>query len=402
MATFLYTAQREDGSTYSGSLDAEQKSEVYAHVGAEGATVINVTAQKGSWLAKLRSFLGAVKMDEKIILTRTFSAMLNAGLSVSRALSVLERQTKNPMLKRILATVQNDVAKGLGLHEAFAKHPKVFDHLFVSMVKAGEESGGLADALITVGRQMERSHTLVKKVRSAMIYPSIIILAIVGIAILMLIFVVPTLTTTFAELGVELPASTQAIVSSSNFLQNNPFIVLGTLILFGAGGYYGLRTDRGKRMFGTFVLYIPVVSGLVKETYTARSARTLSSLLSSGVEVLHALTITKEVIGHPSYKKVFDEAYEEVKRGESLSHAFESNQKLYPVLMGDMIAVGEETGSVANMLLEVAEFYESEVETKTKDLSTVIEPFLMILIAVVVGIFAISMIAPIYSITESI
>lgn len=402
MKTFDYKAQQDDGTEYSGTITAETKAEVYAQVGAEGSTVLSIIEKKQNVLNNLRRFLGAVKVEEKIMLTRTLAAMLNAGLSVSRALSVLERQTQNPLLKETLGVVGTDVSKGLSLHESFDKHPKIFSHLFVSMTKAGEESGTLGDSLLLIGRQMERSHTIVKKVRSAMIYPSIILIAIVLIAILLLLFVVPTLTNTFEELGVELPAATQAIVSTSAFMRDNSILVLGFLVLFGAGIYYGLKTKRGSKLFGSFVLALPVVGGIVRETYTARTARTLASLLHAGVEVLQAIQITQDVIGHPSYRKVLADAQERVRKGEPLAKSFEERTDIYPVLIGDMIAVGEETGAVSKMLLEVAEFYESEVEGKTKDLSTIVEPVLMILIAIVVGVFAIAMIAPIYSITESI
>lgn len=402
MKKFTYTAQKNDGTEYSGVVEGDSKADVYAHVGAEGGTVLSIKMKGGGLLNKLRSFIGAVKVEEKIVFTKTLSAMLKAGLSVTRALSVLERQSKNPLMKEVIAEVTDDVSKGLGLHEAMAKHPKIFSKLFVSMVKAGEESGTLHESLTVIGKQMERSHTLVKKVKSAMIYPSIILIAIVIITILMLLFVVPTLTSTFEELGVELPAATQAIVNASAFLQNQFLLVVLMFVAFAAAVYYALKSERGSKIFGAVTLRLPVVGSIVKETYTARTARTLASLLSSGVEMLHALEIAEEVIGHPSYKKVFTEAHDNVKKGDALSKSFEAHTELYPVLMGDMVAVGEETGAVSGMLLEVAEFYETEVEQKTKDLSTIVEPILMIVIAGVVGVFALAMIAPIYSITESI
>lgn len=402
MKKFLYKAQKSDGDEYNGTLEGESKADVYAHVGAEGGTVLSIKEAGGGFLNKLRSFLGAVKVEEKIMITRTLGAMLKAGLSVSRALDVLERQNKNPLLKEVLKEINTNVSKGQGLHEAMAKHPKIFSKLFVSMVKAGEESGTLSEALAVVGKQMERSHTLVKKVKSAMIYPSIILIAIGIITVLMLLFVVPTLTSTFEELGVELPAATQAIVSSSAFLQNNFLLVAALFALFFGTMSYALKTERGAKIFGTLTLRLPVVAPIVKETYTARTARTLASLLSSGVEMLRALEIAEEVIGHPSYRKVFKESHEFVKKGDTLSKSFIAHTELFPVLMGDMIAVGEETGAVSDMLVEVAEFYEAEVEQKTKDLSTIVEPLLMMLIAGVVGVFALAMIAPIYSITESI
>lgn len=402
MKKFSYKAQKSDGSEYDGTLEGEGKADVYAHVGAEGGTVVSIKVTGGGFLNKLRGMLGAVKMEEKIVVTRTLAAMLKAGLSLSRALDVLERQSKNPLLKEVLGEINTDVSKGLGFHEALAKHPKIFSKLFVSMVKAGEESGTLHNALLVIGKQMERAHTLITKVRSAMIYPSIILIAIGVITVLMLLFVVPTLTSTFEELGVELPAATQAIVSSSAFLENNILLVLlGFIGFFGLMSYL-LKTETGSKIFGAITLKIPVVAPIIMETYTARTARTLASLLGSGVDMLHALEISQEVIGHPSYKKVFVEAHDLVKKGETLSKSFQEHTELYPVLMGDMIAVGEETGTVSSMLLEVAEFYEAEVEQKTKDLSTIVEPLLMILIAGVVGVFALAMIAPIYSISESI
>lgn len=402
MKKFLYKAHKSDGSEYKGTLEGESKADVYAHVGVEGGTVISIKEEGGSLLNKLRSFLGAVKIEEKIVITRTLAAMLKAGLSVSRTLDVLERQSKNPLLKVTIGEINDDVSKGMGLHEALEKHPKIFSKLFVSMVKAGEESGTLYESLLVIGKQMERSHTLVTKVKSAMIYPAIILIAIFIITILMLLFVVPTLTSTFEELGVELPAATQAIVSSSAFLENNFLLVVAGFIAFFGLMSYALKTKTGSKLFGALTLHIPVVAPIVKETYTARTARTLASLLGSGVEMLHALEISEEVIGHPSYRVVFSEAHEYVKKGEALSKSFMAHTELFPILMGDMIAVGEETGAVSDMLLEVAEFYEKEVEQKTKDLSTIVEPLLMILIAGVVGVFALAMIAPIYSITESI
>lgn len=402
MKTFSYKAQKADGKIYTGTLEGESKTEVYAHVGAEGGTVVSIKVAGGGFILKLNKLIGGVKMQEKIVITRTLAAMLKAGLPISRALSVLERQSANPLLKDTIKEVNTDVSKGLGLHEALAKHPKIFSKLFISMVKAGEESGTLTEALLVIGKQMERSHSLITKVRSAMIYPAIILIAIGIITVLMLLFVVPTLTSTFDELGVELPAMTQAIVSSSAFLQNNFLLVFVLFALFFGAMSYALKTERGSKIFGVIILHLPVVSVIVKETYTARTARTLASLLGSGVDMLHALEISQEVIGHPSYKKVFVESHEHVKKGDSLSKSFMEHTELFPILMGDMIAVGEETGAVSDMLLEVAEFYENEVERKTKDLSTIVEPLLMMLIAGVVGVFAMAMIAPIYSITESI
>jgi type IV pilus assembly protein PilC len=401
MPTFFFKGERADGTEVKGKREADGKIALISMLQAEGIRIAEMKEVQKMSLANF-TFLKSIKTEEKIVMTRTLSAMLKAGLALSRALSVLEKQSTNPLLKKTLTAVGEDVKKGSSLNEALAKHPKVFNTLYVSMVKAGEESGTLYESLMVVTLQMERSHTLMTKVRSAMIYPSVIFVAMIIIGILMLVFVVPTLTNTFTELGVELPPTTQAIITVSNFLKDQAILSVALLVLLVGGFAYALRTKWGNEAFSAAILHAPIVAPIVKETYTARTARTLASLLGAGVEVLRAIEITKEVVGHPGYARVLAAVHETVRKGDPIAKVFIENSKLYPVLMSDMIAVGEETGGVAQMLVNVAEFYEAEVEQKTKDLSTVIEPVLMLFIGGAVGVFALSMIAPIYSITENI
>ena len=326
--------------------------------------------------------------------------MLSAGLSISRALSVIERQSNNKSLKTVVTGLSESVKKGSSFHESLTAYPKVFPEIFVAMARAGEESGSLADSLAVVALQMERSEELIRKIRGAMIYPIIVITAVVIVGILMLIYVVPTLTSTFTQLGVQIPLATRIIVALSNFMVDHILVVLTALMLFVMGGILFIRSRFGSRVVLACALHLPVIGELVRETYTARASRTLSSLLSAGVPVLEALSITKEVVHAEVFAKVVQEAEEHVKKGELLSTSFSENAKLYPILMSDMLAVGEETGKVAEMLKQIAEFYEQNVAEKTKDLSTIIEPVLMLIIGVFVGIFAVSMIAPIYSLSS--
>ncbi|OGG55014.1 hypothetical protein A3D62_03155 [Candidatus Kaiserbacteria bacterium RIFCSPHIGHO2_02_FULL_49_11] len=253
-----------------------------------------------------------------------------------------------------------------------------------------------------IGDQLDRAYTLKKKIRGALIYPSIIVIAMIIIAILMLIYVVPTLTQTFNELGAELPNSTKAIIAASQFLTGNTLLALLIPLLFGGGVYLAWRSPQGKKVWGYVVLHIPIIGELVKEVQAARTTRTLSSLLSSGVDIVYAISITADVLQNPHYKDVLLRAEKSVQSGGQLSEAFSTNEHLYPLLVGEMIAVGEETGKLPDMLQRVATFYEDEVEQKTKDMSTIIEPFLMIIIGIGVGFFALSMIAPIYSLSENI
>lgn len=270
------------------------------------------------------------------------------------------------------------------------------------MVRAGEESGKLSESLRVVATQMDQSNRLKKKIRGALMYPSIVLIAMVVIGILMLIYVVPTLTQTFNELGGDLPATTQAVIALSDFLAASPLLSLLILLVIGSGIVMGLRTKQGKRGFDYVMLHLPVISGLVKETNSARTTRTLSSLLSSGVDVVRSIAITRDVIQNSFYAAVLSEAEAKVVEGGSLSEIFQKYPNLYPPLVSEMFAVGEETGRLSSLLRETAEFYEDSVQQQTKDLSTIIEPFLMLIIGAAVGFFAISMIAPIYSLSSAI
>jgi type IV pilus assembly protein PilC len=400
---FKTVVKKADGSQETREIESTSRFALYAQVEKEGETVVSFEEKSGFTTPKWMnlSIGGGVKTDARIAFTKNLSAMLSAGLPLSRALSVIERQSSNKTLKAIVVDLATKIRAGTSFHEALASHDRVFSTLFISMTKAGEEGGTLAESLQIVAKQMDRSSTLTKKVKGAMIYPSIILFAILIISILMLVFVVPVLASTFSQLGTGLPLSTKIILDMSNFMTHHYVIVgIGLVVFFGGGNYF-IRTKKGASLVLTVAMHLPVIGELVKETYSARAARTLSSLLSSGVEMLTALSITQEVVGDNAFGKVVGEAAERVKKGEPLSAPFVEHPKLYPILLGDMVSVGEETGKVSDMLTQVAEYYENDVEDRTKDLSTIIEPMLMLFIGVFVGIFAVSMIAPIYSLSSS-
>ncbi|MEA2701446.1 MAG: type pilus assembly protein PilC [Candidatus Parcubacteria bacterium] len=402
---FSVVVRNSDGNESKETIEAASRLAVYEQVEKGGASVVSLE-EKGASLALPAwaniSIGSGVKTEQKITFTKNLSAMLGAGLTLSRALSVLGRQAENKVLKRIVAELEDAVKGGASFHEALAAHPKVFPRLFIAMTKAGEEGGKLAETLKVVGKQMETSHQLTKKIKGAMIYPSIILGAIVVIGVLMLIYVVPTLSSTFASLGVDLPRSTKIIVGMSDFAVSHIPIVLGLLLLVAVLIIVFVRSKVGQSIILTVALRFPVIKHLVRETYSARATRTLSSLLSSGVEMLTAIGISAEVVGENRFGKVLNEAEERVKKGEALSATFMEHPKLFPVFVSEMVAVGEETGKLADMLGQVAEYYEQDVEGRTKDLSTIIEPILMLFIGVFVGIFALSMISPIYSLSDKI
>jgi type IV pilus assembly protein PilC len=402
---FRATIKKEDGVEEKRIIEAPSRFAVYEQLEKEGSTVLALAEGGGGFVfpkwANIRLTSG-VKFEERITFTKNLSAMLTAGLTLSRALAVIEKQSSNKNLKAIMADLTAGVKKGDAFHEALMKHTNIFSKLFIAMTKAGEESGTLADSLKVVAKQMERSYTLSKKIRGAMIYPCVILFAIIIIGILMMLFVIPTLAATFAELKVELPLMTRILIGTSDFMASHVILVLILLVLSIIALLAFLRSKIGGTIVLAVSLHIPVIGTLVRETYSARASRALSSLLSSGVEMLNAIAITEEVVGDNVFGRVVRDAGVRVKKGEALSLSFIENPKLYPVFMGDMIAVGEETGKVSDMLGQVAEYYEQDVEDGTKDLSTIIEPMLMLVIGGAVGVFAVSMISPIYSLSSSI
>jgi len=389
------------------AMDLPNRFAVYEAIEKENGLVVGLEETSGSYKIILPHWFdtileGRVKKIEIAHMARNLSTMLSAGLSLSRALSVIERESENKRLKAIAVKLASIVEKGSPFHAALAEYPQVFPNILIAMVRVGEESGSLADALTTVGLQMERSDELTRKIKGALIYPCIIIVAIMIVSILMMLYVVPTLTSTFTELKVELPLATRVFVAISNFMVAHVFLVLAGLAGFVLGGLAFVRSRRGKTVVLTVSLHLPVIRELVRETYAARTSRTISSLLSAGVPVLEALSITREVIQEHFFGSVIEEAETRVKKGEALSLAFAEHEKVYPILMSEMLSVGEETGKVTDMLKQAAEFYEQDVSQRTKDLSTIIEPVLMLLIGAVVGVFAVSMIAPIYSLSSAI
>lgn len=349
----------------------------------------------------LGTLFAGIKMADKISFAKNVSTMLDAGLPLTRALSVIERQSRNKKLKAILSALSADIAKGDSLSTTMAKHPEAFSSLFVSMVKAGEESGGLSKSLRAVGNQLERAHLLTKKIRGAMMYPGIILTIMIGIGILMLLYVVPTITDVFKSMNVQLPISTRIIIFASDFLKNHFIVVFLGIVVVVAGIIYLAKTPYGRRSFTALLLRLPFVGSVTKETNSARTARTLSSLLSAGVDFLIAIRITEEVLQNVFYKEVLKKAEANVEKGKPISEIFLAEEKLYPAFVGEMASIGEETGRLSEMFENVAVFYENEVEQRTKDMSTVIEPVLMVVIGIAVGIFAVSMLSPIYSLVDA-
>ena len=403
MTLFHYTARNVAGSTIEGDRDADDQYRLARDLRAEGVTVLSVS-EKGKTSPgfnvkniRLPDFLQRISLEEKINFTRNTAVMIGAGLSLTKALDVMSRQARNPRFRSAVLAMADIVKKGKTFADALGTYPAIFPKYYIEMVRAGEKSGKLQDSLKLIAMQLNKDYTLRRKIRSAMMYPMIIFIAMIGIGVLMLIYVVSTLVSTFKELDVELPRSTQFIIYISESLLQSGLIMLGGAIVLTYLLYRYFRTTRGKHLLDSMFVKLPVIGGITKKFNSARTCRTLSSLISSGVDILEAITTTQGVLQNHLYVDVLDNARERIQRGETIARAFLDAEKLYPPLVGEMIAVGEETGELSQMLLRLAMFYENEVSAATKDMSTIVEPVLMIIIGIVVGFFAVSMISPMYS-----
>jgi type IV pilus assembly protein PilC len=403
---FKFKAIKSNGERFDGVMESQSKFTLYNDLKLEGNTLVSAEEIGHDKLKKFFyknfSFLGNVSMALKISFAKNLSAMTKAGLSLSRALYVIERQSNNARFKSVVEGLNLEIKKGNTLSEAMKLYPNVFSGLFVSMTKAGEESGGLADALANVALQMDKTYRLQKKVKGAMIYPAVIIGVMVIVGILMFIFVVPGITETFKELNTELPFSTKVIIAISDFLTEQWALAFVAILAVVLGIYFSAKTVLGKKIRDRIVVRLPLIGELIMEANAARVARTLSSLLTAGVPVAESIHITKDIVGNHLYRAVLEEAATVVEKGENISSVFTKHPKLYPTFVGEMMGVGEETGNMASMLAEVAVFYENDVDERTKDLSTIIEPVLMVIIGAAVGFFALSMVTPIYSVMDNV
>ena len=326
MTKFIFKAKKPSGEIYSGEQEAADRYELYRILRESGADILSVKEKNRATGLKMNiniPFLtGKVKMMEKITVARNLGSMLEAGLPLSRALAVIIHQTRNAALNKILVDVNDEINKGQTFAHALEKHPKVFPPIFVSMVHAGEQGGTLAEALKTIASQMESTYNLEKRIRGAMMYPAVIVGVMIIIGILMFIFVIPTLMKTFSDLNVALPPTTQFILTISNLMRDHGIVLLAVLIVVGVSFFTWSKRASGKYVLGALTLRIPIIGELVREVNTARTARTLSSLMGSGVGVVESIDITASVVQNVHFKAVLVKAREAIKKGDLMSKIF--------------------------------------------------------------------------------
>lgn len=350
-------------------------------------------------MLNLQSFsLQRVPLSEKVIFTRNLSLMIKAGLALAPSLEALAEQSGSKVFRNIILEIADGVKKGVALSEKLLNYPKVFDDLFVYMVKAGETGGNLSETLLIISHQLKKDYEFKSKLFGAMVYPAFILIVMIILGIFMMIFVVPKLTKVLIDMKVSLPITTQIIIGISSFVASYPLLIFGFLILAVFGIYKALKVPVIKENKDRLMLKFPITKKIVREVNIARLARVLSSLLLSGVPIVNSIDIASKTLSNVMYKKALDQAMINIQRGERLSKNLITHGDLFPPMVIEMITVGEETGQTVDILKTLAEFYEESVENFTKNFSTIIEPALMILIGGAVGFFIFAMIQPMFSV----
>ena len=397
MATFTYKALDQNGQVLEDQMEGSNTMAVAITLKQQGMFVIDVKEQSTLTQKDILEPFKKVRLRDLVVFSRQFATLINAGMPIVRALYVLSEQTENNKFKEIIDGVRGDVEAGLSLSEALEKHPKVFNRLYVEMVRAGEIGGMLDGVLLRIADQLEKEADLRRKVKSAMVYP----LFVLGFAFLvlsfLLIFIVPIFATVFADLGGTLPLMTRIVMAASNVLTS--FWGILVYLALGVALFLFLRwrkTERGRKVWGRISLKLPIKIGeLVQKVALARFARTLGTLSAAGVPILQALEITATSSGNWVVENALLKSRDSVREGIPIYKPLES-EAIFPPMVTRMIAVGEETGDIDGMLQKIAEFYESEVDATVKALTSIMEPVMIIIVGAIVGVIVISMYLPMF------
>jgi type IV pilus assembly protein PilC len=400
MPTFVYSGKTASGEVRKGELQAASVAQATAALKRQQILPSSVS-KKGSGLSginiKLPGFGEKVKTKDLVIFSRQFATMIDAGLPLVQCLDILASQQENAEFKRILIEVKSSVEGGSTFADALRKHPKVFDDLYVNLIAAGEV-GGILDSIVNrLSGFLEKAEKLKGKVKGAMTYPTAVIVIAALIVTGLLLWVVPIFDNMFASFGKSLPAPTQVVVNMSKFLQSSWYIIIGVLVGIFVGIKYSYKTPKGRKIIDQLLLKVPVVGDLIRKTAVARFTRTLGTMLSSGVPILEGLEIVSKTSGNVVIEEAIMKARLSLSQGKTLAEPL-LETKVFPGMVTQMIAVGESTGALDNMLTKIADFYEEEVDQAVEALTSLIEPMLMAVLGVVVGGLVIALYLPIFQI----
>ena len=401
MATYVFKAMDFAGVPAGGEVEANSKQDVAQQLKERGLVVIDIAAKYRSKELNLQLF-SRVKPNELAVATRQLSTMVSSGLTILRALYVLEGQTKSKLLRETVMAVRRDVEAGLLLSDALERHPKVFSPLYTSMVKAGETGGLLEECLLRTADQLEKDASLRRQIRAAMIYPTVIISFAIIVLLALVAFLIPVFESVFKQFPGKLPALTAFMVSFSHLVTKQYYILIAAIVALVVGFIYIKRSEFGRNRWDAFKLRIPMKIGdVVQKVAIARWSRTLASLSSAGVPIIQAIEITGKTAGNVVIDRAMGDVVTSVKSGGTIAEPLRQAH-VFPSMVAQMVAVGEETGALDTMLSKIADFYDDEVEAAVKSLTSILEPVMIIIVGGIVGVVVVSMYLPLFSIYNNI
>lgn len=398
MANYSYKARNSEGKVITDTREADSKKEVYNYLSKQDLFVIEVNKKSSKFSLPSLPLIGGkkkVKAQDVIVFTRQLATMVHAGLPLLEGIKVMTNQVENPGFKEILREVKNDVAAGATFSEALGKYPKVFGEMYVNMIAAGEQAGVLDEILDRIVKIKEKDENTKSKVKSAFTYPVIIVFIAITVVGFLTTFVFPKFIKLFIQNNVSLPLPTQILFSFSNFVRGNWYFIAGAFILAIIGLKKYRDTPKGRYVTDRIILNLPMIGDLVQKVVLGRFARTLASLYSSGVKILKSLEIVKKSITNVIIITWMDKVQEGVKKGESLAEPMQRTGRFPPMLV-QMVATGEKTGAVSEMLLEIANAYDVEVDYTVKTVTDAIEPILIVFMGIIVGFTALSLFLPMF------
>ena len=403
MATYAFKALDLAGSTTKGEMEANDQQAVAHQLRGRGLIVVDIEEQAAASAGDILARFKKVKADDLVIATRQLSTMVQSGMSLLRSLYVIEEQTESDMLREILAEVRKDVEGGTALSKALAKHPDVFNDLYIAMVEAGETGGILDQTLVRVAQQLESDAALRRQVKAAMIYPILIGSFSLIVLVALVAFLVPVFEKIFADFGGELPAITKFTVMLSHLVTRQWYLLIGGVAAIVWTFRKWKNSKRGRVQWDRLKLKFPMqIGGIVQKVALARFSRTFSGLIAAGVPMLEAIDITGRTSGNRVIEMAMEDVRESVKRGGSLTAPMIAVPEAFPTMVTQMIGVGEETGALENMLSKVADFYEEQVEAAVKALTSILEPVMIILVGGIVGFIVIAMYLPMFKVYDQI
>lgn len=399
MSTFKYVAKNKDSRTVAGKIAAESKAAVIEELRKREFVIISIDEIKEA-AAKQKAFRSKkVKADEIVIFSRQLATMVDAGIPIMQGIDALQEQVTHPTFKKVLINIRDDIQHGNSLSAAFAKHPAVFDSLYVNMIKVGETGGVLSKILDRISSYLEKTLRLKRKVQSALIYPIVVVCMAIIITTILLVKVVPTFAGIYASFNRELPAMTQLLITISDILRHYLLFLVGGVIAIAAGLRQWHKTPQGALFIDRSVLRLPIFGDLLRKVAISRFSRTLATLIQSGVPILESLEIVGKTIGNRLLELVVEDVKTSVREGESLAAPL-SKSGVFPPMVTRMIGIGEKSGQMEKMLLKIAEFYDDQVDAAVDGLTSIIEPLIIGFLGIVIGFIVIALFLPIITITQ--